>query len=211
LPYPQDDKLTLRVQVWVGGAQLAPGVVHHYPPENTEIGLFESQDINATVQRESLDQFVSCFRDGGTPVQVLPNIQTARWKKTIWNMAWNSITTLTSWDTASWLSSSPFAVPLTRTLMAEGISVAKALRIPEIDDGLVDEYLAKINQLGPIYSSMYYDSKFGRPMEVEAIFGTAVRKGRELGVSTPTLGLVYGLLLAIEARMALDRNKVGAA
>lgn len=153
-----------------------------------------------------MDQFITLFREGGSPIQVMPHIQTARWKKTIWNIAWNSLTTLTSQDTASWLTSSEFAVPLTRRLMNEAISVAKALSIPDIDYDLVDQLLARINKIGGIYSSMYYDVEAGRPMEVEAILGTAVRKGRELGLAIPTLEMIYGLLLAIDGRITKSRN-----
>lgn len=198
--------MTKAKQVWVGGTQLAPGIVHHHASENTEIGLFEAREIDSTVQKNSLDQFVTLFREGGSPIEVMPNIQTARWKKTIWNIAWNSLTTLTSLDTASWLASSDIAIPLTRRLMTEAVSVAKALDIPEIGYDLIDQLLMRINQIGGIYSSMYYDVEAGRPMEVEAIFGTAVRKGRELGLSIPTLEMIYGLLLAIDGRRNRHRD-----
>jgi len=48
---------------------------------------------------------------------------------------------------------------------------------------------------------MQTDCKMGRPMEVDVILGTPVRKGRELGVAIPTIEVLHTLLLAINGRM----------
>jgi 2-dehydropantoate 2-reductase len=145
-----------------------------------------------------LDDFATIMRDAGTGIQVFDNIQTARWKKVIWNMAWNTLNTLTGADIEAWLRSSDMAEPLTHRLMTEAIEVARALKVPGIEYDLADQLIAKVKPLGPLYSSMYHDSRAGRPMELEVILGSPVRKARELGIAIPTLEIIYAMLLSMD-------------
>ncbi|KIW69396.1 hypothetical protein PV04_05275 [Phialophora macrospora] len=185
---------------WVGASQDSPGVVNHWKSEGTEIGIFPNPNLDAASERARLDEFSSLLREGKTPFSVEDNVQIQRWSKVIWNCAWNSLTTLTMLDTHSWLKSSPESMPMTRKLMQEVIEVARACAVP-IKDDLIDTLIDKILAMQPIGSSMQTDCKMGRPMEVEVILGTPVRKGRELNVSTPILEVLYTLLLAINTRM----------
>ncbi len=84
--------------------------------------------------------------------------------------------------------------------MQEVVEVARACDVP-VEAKLIDELIDKILAMEPIGSSMQTDCKMGRPMEVEIILGTPVRKGKEKGVPTPILELLYTLLLAVNTRM----------
>ena len=42
-----------------------------------------------------------------------------------------------------------------------------------------------------MYASMYHDVAKGKPMELDSLSGYIVRKGRELGVSTPVHEMAY--------------------
>ena len=44
------------------------------------------------------------------------------------------------------------------------------------------------------------DYENGRPLEIEAIIGNAVRIGRRLGVATPTLEAIYALARMVAAK-----------
>ena len=127
-------------------------------------------------------------------------MQVQRWEKVVWNAAWNSLTTLTMLDTHSWLESSPHAMPMTRRLMREVIDVARKCDVP-LRYELVDQLIERILAMPGIGSSMQTDCKNGRPLEVEVIMGTAVNKGRELGVDIPTLETLYILLLGVNSRL----------
>lgn len=83
--------------------------------------------------------------------------------------------------------------------MQEVIDVAHKAGVP-VKNGLIDELIDKILKMPPIGSSMQVDCKAERPMEVDIILGTPVKKGKELGVPTPTLEVLYTLLLAINTR-----------
>jgi 2-dehydropantoate 2-reductase len=181
-------------------------VVDHWKSEDTELGLFDNGHIPKDTQQKRLDELVSIFREGGTNITVPSNIATARWKKLIWNIAWNSLTALTEVDTATWFSSSELATPLTKRLMQESITVAKAKGVEGIEESLANELIDKVISLGGIYSSMYQDRKEGRLMEVEPILGAPVRWGRELGVSIPTMEILYALLKAVGRGQEMGRQ-----
>lgn len=147
-----------------------------------------------------LEKFGSLLDAGGTLFQVVPDIQVQRWEKVVWNAAWNSLTTLTLLDTHAWLSSSEDATRMTKELMREIISVARALGLP-IAYELVDRLMDKILDMPPIGSSMRTDYENGRPMEVDIILGYPVRKGKELGLDVRTAETIYIILTAINKRL----------
>jgi len=147
-----------------------------------QIGLFPNLQLDRSLEKQRLDKFTSLLTEGKTVFQVVENVQIQRWEKVVWNCAWNSITTLTMLDTQSWLESSADAMPMTRRLMTEVIDVARRCGVP-IEYGLVDRLMDKVLAMPVPRSSMQTDCEMGRPMELDVILGTPVRKGRELGVS----------------------------
>lgn len=84
--------------------------------------------------------------------------------------------------------------------MSEVIAVARATGI-SLPDDLIETQLARIQRLGPVRTSMQIDRENHRPMEIEVIVGTPVRKARELGVPTPVLDTLYVLLQAVDGEM----------
>lgn len=165
-----------------------------------QIGLFPNLQLDGLLEKQRLKNFASLLSEGKTVFEVVENIQIQRWEKVVWNCAWNSLTTLTMLDTQSWLKSSADAMPMTRRLMAEVIDVAQKCDVP-IDYELIDRLVNKILAMPGIGSSMQTDCKNGRPLELDVILGTPVRKGRELGVSIPTLETIYILLLGVNKRL----------
>ncbi|KAI9880391.1 MAG: hypothetical protein M1823_006739, partial [Watsoniomyces obsoletus] len=91
-----------------------------------------------------------------------------RWEKVAWNAAWNSLTTLTLLDRHTWLNSSPGAMPLTRTAMRDVIEYK-----------LIERLIEKILAMPAIGSSMRNNFESGKPMEIDIILGTPVRKAKE--------------------------------
>ncbi|RVX74879.1 hypothetical protein B0A52_01156 [Exophiala mesophila] len=196
--YPKN--VILSCVTWVGAVQHSPGVVEHKASEHTHIGIFPGPEVDPALEKEKLIEFTDIWQEGGTPFTIQDNIQIQRWEKVVWNVAWNALTTLTMLDTHSWLSSSDRSTPMTKTLMQEVISVARAAGVP-LEDSLTDSLIERILAMPTIGSSMQVDCKMGRVMEVDIILGTPVRKGKELGIPTPTLDVLYTLLLAVNSRM----------
>ncbi|RHZ58918.1 ketopantoate reductase family protein [Aspergillus thermomutatus] len=184
---------------WVGATQTSPGVITHINSEDLQIGLFPNFSLDASLEKSRLQEFTSFLADGRTRFQVRDDMQLPRWEKVVWNAAWNAITALTMVDTQTWLRSSTQATPLTRRLMGEVIAVGRGCGV-DIDEGLVDRLLEKINALPGIGSSMQTDCRNGRPMEIEVILGYPLRRAKELGIDTPVLETLTCLLRAVDGR-----------
>jgi ketopantoate reductase len=61
----------------------------------------------------------------------------------------------------------------------------------------MDKFLAML----PIGSSMRTDTIAGRPLEVDVILGYPYKKSKELGISTPTLDVIYAIIMGMDYRL----------
>ena len=195
----------LSAQTWTGAIQAELGKFRHTKSEDMQIGLFSNENGDQSADTQRLNEFAGLLTTGKTVFQIVPNIQVQRWEKVVWNVAWNSLTTLTLLDTHSWLKSSPGADPMTRRLMAEVINVAQKCGVP-IEHSLTDRLVEKILGMPPIGSSMQNDFKANKPMEVDIILGYPVEKGLELGVPIPTLETIYLILKGANLRILRDNG-----
>lgn len=193
------DNAIITCVTWVGASQPSSGVVKHNTSEHTQVGLFRNPNLEDRAQDERLEKFVSFLRLASSPFDVEADMQLQRWKKVVWNIAWNAITSLTLVDTHTWLATEN-GLHLTRRLMKEAITVAQKSDVP-LQDGLMDELIEKILKMPPIYSSMHADRVAGKQMELDMILGSPVRKARELGLDTPIMDTLYSLLVALNKHL----------
>lgn len=173
----------------------------------------EISDLDKT----RFQHFASLLSAGKTPLEITDDIQRKRWEKIVWNVAWNSLTALTMLDTQAWLATSAESLNLTRQVMEEVVAVAEACAVPipakpsqtigsntqgshTSGNDFVEALVEKTLKLPGIRSSMMVDRELGRPMEVELIVGTPVKKARQHGVPIPRLEMLYALLLATNAK-----------
>ncbi|KAM0273610.1 hypothetical protein ACHAQH_008204 [Verticillium albo-atrum] len=185
---------------WTAATQPQPGQFAQIKSEDLQIGLYPNEKADPWSEQEKLDNFSALLTQGKTVFNIVPDIQVLRWEKVLWNVAWNSLTTLTLLDTHAWLSSSPGAKPMTRKLMGEVINVARACNVP-LEYELADRLISRILSIGLISSSMSMDYQAGREMEVEIILGYPLKKAKELGVATPMLEALYTILVAVNGRL----------
>ncbi|MFY9550433.1 MAG: ketopantoate reductase C-terminal domain-containing protein, partial [Thermoanaerobaculia bacterium] len=96
------------------------------------------------------------------------------------------------------------AVPETRRMLQGGmkeildVGQARGVGLP---DDAVAKALGFVDALDPAATaSLQRDIAEGKPSELEAWNGAAVRLGRESGVATPVHGFLYASLLPLERR-----------
>ena len=137
------------------------------------------------------------FTAGGAPCQLLDNVQTARWRKLLWNVPFNPVSVLAGGADTGWLCDGAEREKLCRDLMDEVIAAAASEGIviaPEEADAM----MAYTRSLNPYNSSMLQDHLAGRPLEVEAILGNPLRIALHNGVSVPKMEVCYALLKSID-------------
>lgn len=177
--------------VYVGATVDEPGVVTHSANGLIVIGGPPGFDA------DRLPALRDALAATGLPVMISDDIQRERWVKLLWNASFNPVCAVTQRAPHEIL-----AVPEARALllgvMAEVTAVARAQGIL-ISESEGREQVAYTETLPPIRTSMEVDRERGRSMEIDALVGVVVRRGRQFNVPTPLSDALSALLKAIEA------------
>jgi 2-dehydropantoate 2-reductase len=176
--------------VYVGATVEEPGVLSHVAPGAIILGARLGFDAT------KLPAVRDVLAVSGQQITISHDILHERWHKLIWNASFNPVSAVADRTPGEIL-----AIPELRALvigvMREVIAVANAQGIM-LRDTDINEQLAWTDGAAAIRTSMMVDRARGRRMETDALIGVVVRKGRELGVSTPLSGALYALLLAAD-------------
>jgi 2-dehydropantoate 2-reductase len=175
----------------IGGHLEAPGVITASGPAQVVMGSWpESQGWAAAVT--FLAELDKVFQQAGIPSRVTDRIAVELWRKLMLNNAVNPLSALTHLDTQT-LSRHPYYGSVVYALMQETAAVAAGEGLP-IKEQDVEEMYELICNFDGIKTSMLVDLEKGRPLELDGISGSLLRRAKRLGLSLPVTSLVYALL-----------------
>ena len=162
-----------------------PGVVHHLDGERLMLG----EPGGAVTERVS--EIAGALDAAGFRAPVRRRIRDDLWLKLWGNVSFNPVSALTLATLAEIGAHAP-SLAVVRTMMVEAEAVALALgaRLPVSVETRIDWALGA----GEHKTSMLQDLERGRRLETEALVGAVAELGRLVGVATPTIDLVLGLL-----------------
>ena len=135
-----------------------------------------------------------------TPTTLDEDLVRARWRKLLWNVAFNPLSVILD-ATTDELMADPHAVTLIRTLMGEVLEAAAAEGRTFPDD-LVEVLLASTARMAPYATSMKLDADAGRPMEVEVMLAEPLRRAARAGAAMPSVAVLHRQLAFLDARIA---------
>ena len=188
-----------------GGTRVAPGVIEHVlPPES------EYVDLGALVpaSRGRAETVRDVLAPTGMRVNVVDDVQTTLWKKLLAMASLASVGCLTRTITADWRDH-----PATRGLYARLVREAAAVGCAEglaIGAATVETTLAAPDKLGPAHrTSMAADLERGHRLEVEAIQGEVVRRADRHGIAVPTFKTAYAVLQHADSRAVAEAAPIG--
>ena len=169
----------------------APGVVERFDA-GSRLTIGEYLGFPQPRTHEIAWEFKRC----GVVCTVTANLLFERWRKLVWNIAFNGVSVVTGLDTAAILANERLRL-LTLELMEETIAIANACgaKIPTV---LALEMVRRTTAMAPYKTSTLVDYEAGRPLEIEAIWGEPLRRGEEAGVAAPRLRMLVRLLRALE-------------
>ncbi|KAM0755081.1 2-dehydropantoate 2-reductase [Meredithblackwellia eburnea MCA 4105] len=194
------NNVVISAVTWVNANQPETGVIVHKGQEKMQIGVEWSDKLDRALQQKKLDDFVGILDAGKSEYELVPDIQVWRWKKTIWNCCWNTLTAATLCNTKQYLESSESAEITARALIDEMALIARTLGLT-IEDEYLDSLISRADlRNGGITSSMMMDAKAQRPMEVEVILGAPLRVAKKLGLKTPVLETCTAIISAMDWR-----------
>jgi 2-dehydropantoate 2-reductase len=172
-----------------------PGVIKHAGA--SPFIMFGELDNRVTARAERLRD---ALRGAGINADIPDDIHKSMWSKLVFIAPMSGIGAATRVPIGIWRS-----IPETRRLAeratAEVVAVAAAVGV-RLDNDTVAKTMQRFDNMAPdATSSLQRDVMSGKPSELDAQLGAAVRLGRERGVATPVLETLYQVLLPQE-RMA---------
>jgi 2-dehydropantoate 2-reductase len=176
--------------VYVGATVEAPGVISHAAAGKIGLGVPPGGEA------ATLPAIQRLLARTGQTVYISNDIQRERWHKLMWNAAFNSVSATTLRGPADLL-----ALPDTRALllgiMREVLDVGRACGV-DLRDEDIHGLIAWTERAAGLRTSTMVDRERGRPMEIDALVGVIVRKGRAAGIETPRSETVFALLKALD-------------
>jgi 2-dehydropantoate 2-reductase len=177
--------------VYVAVAMSGPGRVKHSGRGDVIVG--DRPDRVARVAR--------VFTEAGIPCRISQNIAVELWTKLVMNCTYNPISAVGQTRYAL-IRGNPLTQDVMRRVSVEVVAVAAAAGI--VLPG-VDELMAAVLKLGDVMSnatsSTAQDLARGKPTEIDSLNGYVVRRGSELGISTPVNATLHALVKLLEAAL----------
>ena len=166
-----------------------PGVVHHLG-----VGMIRLGPLLPT-QLPAAEHITALFRAAGVTCDTVADLRKARWEKLVWNIPFNGLCTVTGLPTGRLLASPALAQEVA-ALMAEVVAAANLQGLTSPIDGprFIARRLEMTTGMGDYRPSMLIDREEGRPLELGAIYGEALRQAAERGSSMPKVALLSALL-----------------
>lgn len=177
----------LSATAFVAVSRTGPGRIRHMAYGRLTLGKYPGGDSEGA---RRLAQFLE---SGDIPCDLTRDIVTARWQKLVWNVPFNATSVLGGCVDTLTILRSPESASLMEKVMEDVCRAARATG-HELPQDIVQQNIQGTFALGPYRTSMLLDFEAGRPMEVEAILGNAVRAARNAGVCVPHMESLYALL-----------------
>lgn len=172
--------------LWQSCELVEPGVVRHMHGNRTAIGEPSGE---RSARCRALSQVL---RAAGLNAPVRAKIRDEIWLKLWGNLSFNPISVLTH-ATLERIARDPDTRALVRAMMVESRTVAEQLGVRFAMD--IDKRINTAEAVGAHKTSMLQDLEHGRTMEIDALVGVVRELGGLVGVATPTIDLIYTLLV----------------
>ena len=146
---------------------------------------------------------VSAIAAGGIPAETNVDIARELWEKALYNCALNPLGALLAVPYGE-LARQPETREIMRSVIEEIFTVVHAsgerLHWPDAERYLAHFYQVLLPPTRDHESSMLQDVRAGRRTEIDSLCGEIARRGRSLGVPTPTNAALHQLVRALEGR-----------
>lgn len=172
----------------------APGVVQ---PVNGS-GLIIGRPAGG--QDPRLLELAALLQRAGFDVTVSERIQRDIWFKLWGNMTMNPVSALTG-APCDRILDDPLVRGFISAVMREAQAIGAAFGIPI--EQAPEERHAVTRKLGSFKTSMLQDAEAGRPLEIDALVGAVREIGTHLGLATPNIDALFGLVRLMASERGL--------
>lgn len=164
--------------------RIAPGVIRHIGHGLIELGRFAKPPCDQTRQIADL------FQRSGVRCDVVDNLELSRWRKLVWNIPFNGLAIAAGGIGVEEILAEPSLHKRVESLMAEVIDTARQIGL-EIPVEFAQQNIDRTYPMGNYHPSTLLDFLAGRAIELDAIWGEPLRRGRLAGIEMPELEQLY--------------------
>jgi 2-dehydropantoate 2-reductase len=161
----------------------SPNVIESLLPGYVQFGQFGGK------MNEDCLRMVAAFKESGVRVRSVDSLDEALWRKLCWNVPFNGLAIAGGGITTDLILADQGLTRRARALMLEVQKAAAAYGI-EIEDSFIDRQFELTEPMGPYKPSSLLDFLEGKPVELNAIWGEALKRGQSKGVNMPELNLL---------------------
>lgn len=180
----------ISILAFVCVSRKAAGSIRHQDYGRLVVGDFPRGVSDKT------QHLVTLFQASGVPCEATADVQTQRWQKLVWNAPFNPISVVSGGLNTSEILADAKTRQWVKNVMLEVCLLAK-LDGCALPHDIAEKNIEATLNMAPYKTSMLLDFEAGRPMEIEAILGNAVRFAAQKHANTPYLLELYGALQKI--------------
>lgn len=178
----------ISIVAFIAVSRLSAGVINHQDYGKIIIGSYQKNYIS-----EAVIELSNLWSISGVEVVMTKNILLERWKKLVWNGAFNPLSVVLGGKNTQEIINNKLSYDLVIKIMQEICILAKADKC-ELPNDVIEKNILATQKMKPYKTSMLLDFEANRPMEVEAILGNVVKFAQSKSISIPYLSTVYAII-----------------
>ncbi|KAG5770607.1 hypothetical protein H9Q72_002597 [Fusarium xylarioides] len=191
---------------YTGATETAPAKVYNDDPDCQKIGAFVNPQVPQAVADAAAKDYVAIYNPTGKMVVTYDsNVSKVRWRKLAYNGTFNPVSSILEMDTPRMRMSKHIIDDLIVPLVGEIRAIAKADGV-DLPENVLDAILHQDPNDTSFKPSMCQDCEKGNLMEIENLVGEPLRVADRLGVSAPTLRIVYGIMKGLQLKAKESRG-----
>ena len=170
--------------------KVGPGHIKHLDYGRILMGPYRGiGDDEAGPEMELLRNIAQRFQKTGIECLTTDQLSLARWKKLMWNIPFNGLSVVLNASTDA-IMRHPYSRELAEAIMNEVRQTANACG-HAIEPEFVTYMMENTDEMVPYDSSMRLDFLAGRAIEVESIYGNAIRAAARKQITAPLTHALY--------------------
>ncbi|MCM8528825.1 MAG: 2-dehydropantoate 2-reductase [Lentisphaeraceae bacterium] len=181
----------------IAANKIGPGYIKHIGYNEIRMGQYLRNGEAAGVT-ENLLKISNFLNSAGISTVLSENITEARWRKLVWNMAFNGLTTVLNCDTKVIMNDSEHRKRAI-SIMNEVISAAGSCGI-HIKKEFTSQMVKLTDEMAPYLPSMKLDFENHRPLELEVIYRRPIEQAKINKCDIPEIEKLYDDLLELTRR-----------
>ena len=183
--FPNNELIS--VIAFIGVSRKSAGIICHQEYGKLIIGTYGAK------ASESVHFLEKLWKKSGIEVVVTDEILLERWKKLVWNGAFNPLSVVLGAKSTVEILNNDLALNLVKNVMNEICNLAKIDNC-ELPADVIEKNIVATQKMKPYKTSMLLDFEAGREMEIEAILGNAIKFAQSKSLSTPYLSTIYAVI-----------------